>query len=130
MIEDQDAPRHNTCFFRAFVYFENKGSAIDCIVRDISDTGARLQFSKLLNFSECVHLHIPAKGQSFRARVAWHDGDEIGVAFHASAKTDSIDISVDRRMDRLESEIATLKQTVKHLQEKHREENGSGIGAQ
>jgi hypothetical protein len=62
--------------------------------------------------------------------VAWHDGDEIGVAFHASAKTDSIDISVDRRMDRLESEIATLKQTVKHLQEKHREENGSGIGAQ
>jgi hypothetical protein len=116
MIEDQDAPRHNTCFFRAFVYFENKGSAIDCIVRDISDTGARLQFSKLLNFSEFVHLHIPAKGQSFRARVMWHDGDEIGIAFHASAKTDSIDISLDTRVDRLESEIAVLRQAVKHLQ--------------
>jgi hypothetical protein len=116
MIEDRGAPRHNTCFFRAFVYFENKGSAIDCIVRDISDAGARLQFSELMNFSEFVHLHIPAKGQSFRARVMWHDGDEIGVAFHATAKTDSVDISIDRRMDRLESEIAVLRHAIKHLQ--------------
>ncbi len=79
-------------FFWAFVYFENKGSAVDCIVRDISNTGARLKFSKLLNFSECVYLHIPAKGQSFRARVQWHDGDEIGIAFYASPNTDTTDI--------------------------------------
>jgi hypothetical protein len=116
MIDDQDALRHNTCFLRAFVYFENKGSAIDCIVCDISDTGARLQFSKPQHFSEFVHLHIPAKGQSFRARVRWHDGDEIGVVFHATVNTDTTDISLDRRVDRLETEIGLLRQSVRHLQ--------------
>jgi hypothetical protein len=116
VIEDQDAPRHNTCFFRAFVYFQNDGTAIDCVVRDISDTGARLQFPKPPNFTEFVDLRIPAKGQSFHARVQWHDGDEIGIAFHAAAKTDTAEVSLDRRVDRLEAEIAVLRQAVKHLQ--------------
>ncbi len=48
--------------------------------------------------------------------MAWRDGDEIGIAFHAIIKTDSVDISIDRRMDRLESEIAVPRQAVKHLQ--------------
>jgi hypothetical protein len=116
MIEDRDAPRHNTCFFRAFVYFQNKDLSIDCVVRDISDTGARLQFSKPQNFSEILDLHIPAKGQNFHAKVRWSDGNEIGVAFHVSTKADSADVSLDRRVERLESEISALRQAVRHLQ--------------
>jgi PilZ domain len=122
MIERRDSPRRNTCFFRAFVYFENSSTAIDCIVRDISDTGARLQFPKPQNLTEIVDLHIPVKGQSFHAEMRWHDGDEIGVAFHASPKADTADITLDRRMDRLEAEISMLKHAVKHLQ-KHTDKN-------
>ena len=116
MIEDRNSPRRNTCFFRAFVYFEGAGIAVDCIVRDISDTGARLQFSEPQSFTEFLDLHIPAKGQSFHAKVQWNDSNEIGVAFHAATNTDPGDISLDRRMNRLETEIAVLRQAVKHLQ--------------
>jgi|ERR1700691_5995337 hypothetical protein len=62
MIERRESPRRNTCFFRAFVYFENSTTAVDCVVRDISDTGARLQFPKVQNFTELLDLHIPIKG--------------------------------------------------------------------
>lgn len=116
MIERRDSPRRNTCFFRAFVYFENSTVAVDCIVRDISDTGARLQFPKPQRFTEILDLYIPVKGLSFHANMRWQDGDEIGIAFHANTKTASADVTLDRRVDRLESELTVLKHAVKHLQ--------------
>jgi hypothetical protein len=122
MIERRDSPRRNTCFFRAFVYFENSSTAIDCIVRDLSDTGARLQFPKPQNLTELLDLHIPVKGRSFHAAMRWYDGDEIGIAFYASATTDKADISLDRRVDRLEAEISMLRQAVKRMQ-KHTDKN-------
>jgi hypothetical protein len=85
-------------------------------VRELSDIGARLQFSKPRDFTEFVDLHIPIKGQSFHSKVLWHEGDEIGVAFHTTTNTDSAGVTLDRRVDRLEAEIGMLKKAIKHLQ--------------
>jgi hypothetical protein len=85
-------------------------------VRDISDTGARLQFSAPQKLTEILDLFIPLKGQSFHAKVRRRDGDEIGIAFHASTKAVSTDISLDRGMDQLVSEITVPRQALKHLQ--------------
>lgn len=115
MLDKREAPRHR-CFLRAFVYVENSATAIDCVVRELSDIGARLQFSALRDFTEFVDLHIPLKGQSFHSKVQWREGSEIGVAFHTTTNMNTGDIALDRRVDRLEAEIAMLKKTVKHLQ--------------
>lgn len=115
MTEKRDAPRHK-CFLRAFVYFEGRGTAVDCVVRDISDIGARLQFDKPLVSTELLDVHIPIKGQSFHAEKRWHDGNEVGVTFHATAKADADDSGADRRVARLQAEIAVLKKAIKHLQ--------------
>lgn len=113
-VESQDSPRHNRCFFRAFAYFDKDATAVDCVVRDISDAGARLEFSKPQNVSGALELHIPVKGQSFHAKVQWHDDNQLGIAFHG---TESVaDIGLDRRMDRVEVGISMLRQAVKLLQ--------------
>jgi hypothetical protein len=114
-MEKRSAPRHK-CFLRAFVYFEGRGTAVDCVVRDISDIGARLQFDEPLVLKELLDLHIPIKGQSFHAEQRWHNGDEIGVAFCAAAKTNAKDTGADRRVERLKTEIGELKKAIKHLQ--------------
>jgi len=88
VIEKRDAPRRK-CFLRAFVYFEGRGTAVDCIVRDISDIGARLQFDKPLVLNELLDLHIPIKGQSFHAEKRWHDGDH-GPRAHMAQSTKRI----------------------------------------
>jgi hypothetical protein len=116
MIERRESPRRNTCFFRAFVYFENSTTAVDCVVRDISDTGARLQFPKMQNFTELLDLHIPIKGLNLHAKVRWHEDNEMGVAFHTVTKAAVDDIGLDRRMDRVEAEISMLRLASKHLQ--------------
>jgi hypothetical protein len=115
MMEKREVPRHK-CFLRAFVYFEGRGTAVDCVVRDISDVGARLQFDKPLVLSELLDLHIPIKGQSFHAERRWHSGAEIGVTFNASKKLSTDDTGVDRRVDRLKEEIVVLKKAIKTLQ--------------
>jgi hypothetical protein len=116
-MEKREAPRHK-CLLRAFVYFEGRGTAVNCVVRDISDIGARLQFDKPLVLTELLDLHIPIKGQSFHAEKRWHNGDQIGVAFNATQKTSIDDTGVDRRVGRLNEEIAVLKKAIKHLQKK------------
>jgi hypothetical protein len=116
VIENRGSPRQNRCFFRAFVYFEGSAIPVECLVRDISDTGARLQFPRPQKLSELLDLHIPVKGQSFHSKVRWEDGNEIGIAFHANSNRDAGNIGLDERMNRLEAEIAVLRQTVKHLQ--------------
>ena len=121
MTEKRDAPRHK-CFLRAFVYFEGHGTAVDCVVRDISDNGARLQFSKPLALTDLLDLHIPIKGRSFHAEKRWHNGDEIGVTFHAATKTNMAGNGVDRRVDRLKEEISALKKAIKNMKKKEEQD--------
>jgi len=59
-----------------------------------------------------LHLFTPLKGQSFHAKVRRQGGDEIGT----STKVVLAYISLDRRMDQLESEITLLRQAGNHLQ--------------
>jgi hypothetical protein len=98
------------------VYFGGVLTAVDCVVRDISDTAARLQFLVPQKFNGLLDLHIPVKSQSFHARVRWHDGLDMGVQFQAATEKDATEITLDRRVDKLEAEIATLRSAVKHLQ--------------
>jgi hypothetical protein len=115
VIEQRGSPRQNKCFFRAFAYFEGSGIPVDCIVRDISETGARLQFPRPQKFSEFLDLHIPIKGQSFHSKVRWEDGNEVGVVFHVLVTQNSGDIRPEARIDQLEAEIAMLRRTLKRI---------------
>jgi hypothetical protein len=72
-------------FLRGCVYFNKRRSAIDCLIRDISDQGARIIFSGTTNFPDVVELYIPHKEQTVRAHVQWRRGDEVGLAFPEAA---------------------------------------------
>ena len=106
-------------FLRGLVYLGNSPSAVDCLVRDLSDTGARLTFTAPIAATEMIELHIPVKGQTLRGKVKWREANEIGVAFVSDAGHEAPPASDDEltmRVMRLEGEIAALKQTIKRLQ--------------
>ena len=72
MSERRQSTRQKS-FLRGCVYFNNRRSATDCLIRDISPTGARLIFSDTVSIPDLVELYIPQKEQSLRARVQWRD---------------------------------------------------------
>jgi hypothetical protein len=111
--------RHKS-LLRGIAYFENSPFATDCIVRDLSGSGARLEFAASpLTAAEKLDLHIPAKGERHRCRIIWRSETDIGIAF-ADAPTACEVESIGERMKRLEAEIASLKQIVRALQRQDR----------
>jgi len=118
MAERRQASRQKS-FLRGLVYLGNSPSAVSCLVRDMSDTGARLTFSAPIAATEMLELHIPVKGQTLHGKVKWREADEIGIAFVSDAGVEPQSASDDElavRVERLEGEIAALKQMVKRLQ--------------
>jgi hypothetical protein len=103
-------------FLSGCVYFSSRRTPIDCLVRDISATGARLIFPGEVSLPDQVYLYLPKKDQTFSALVHWHRGDEVGIAFgSAAARGRSADAQLVERVEKLEAEIAALKKTLKRL---------------
>lgn len=116
MSEKRPAPSQHKTFLRGLAYFGNNPSAVDCVVREMSETDARLKFSGPPLYSENFELHVPIRGRSWRATVRWHEGDELGIALSTVGLASTGTEPGDARLDRLEAEIVALKQIVKRLQ--------------
>ena len=99
------------------IYFNNRRSAVDCLIRDISSHGARLIFSDTISTPDVVEIYIPQKEQTLRAHVIWRHGQELGVAFAQAVQLETAGEPgelVDRVV-KLESEVAALKRAIKKI---------------
>jgi hypothetical protein len=123
MGERRNAGRRKS-FLRGLVYFDNKHGALCCLVRDLSDKGARIIFSESVTVPETFDLHILQKNQTLRAKVTWRRGDEIGLDFiaatataaakpDAEAKPDAVALA--DRVAELEGEVASLRKLLKRM---------------
>ena len=55
---------------------------VDCVIRDISDAGARLRVSHAaVPVGSLFDLDIPSRGQRRRCYLVWRDRDMLGVEF-------------------------------------------------
>jgi hypothetical protein len=95
---------------------------VDCLIRDLSATGAKLMFSGGIAMPPVIDLHIPTKKQVLRAKVQWRSGDEMGVSFLEAAQAAATpaaatgdDGELAERVAKLEVEIAALRKMLLRL---------------
>ena len=119
MAERRSSARQKS-FLQGRIYFNNRRSSVDCLIRDVSETGARLKFSETIAVPEAIELYIPNREEIHRARVEWRTGNEMGVSFGEEVRSPSItpetaqgDLST--RVQTLEAEVASLKRLVGEL---------------
>ncbi len=84
MIERRAHPRHKT-FIKGRIYFNNRLSSMDCIVRDIGEHGSRLEFSENVALPDVFELYLPNKDDYFQAHVIWRKGNNIGITWTPEA---------------------------------------------
>jgi hypothetical protein len=65
----------------AQIVFNNRCSTIDCTVRDLSPTGAKVLVSPHVAIPDEFDLNIPQSQRKHRARIMWRDADSCGVRF-------------------------------------------------
>ena len=73
-------PRHRV-LKRVKAVFNSNGSVVDCVMRDISEGGARLACDQATHLPEAFVLVFPAEREMRDVRVAWRKVNELGVAF-------------------------------------------------
>jgi hypothetical protein len=120
VIKEKRKSARQRFFLRGFIRTPQNNSNIDCIVRDISETGAKLRFRCRPSITDSLELHIPAKGQIAQSKLVWIDDCEVGISFDSivavGTAPSSSDGELSVRMARLEDEITALKKTLNRLQ--------------
>jgi hypothetical protein len=97
-----------------------RGSARECIVRNISDTGASLEFSNVVQLKKDVALKqdlaltIARKGRSFLAKIVWWRDNFIGVAF-SEGHPDAPVSDLAERLRQSEKKKRQLQRRIKQL---------------
>lgn len=118
--EPKIAVRQRT-FLKGTLFYDNRRASIECVIRDISETGARVSFEHPVTVPDNVELFIPHKQQTLRAHVRRREANEIGIAFEVERAAEprrEADTGLQQRVETLETEIAALKRLVAKLKAK------------
>jgi len=78
-LERRIAPRRNT-YLQALIVYDGGRASRACIVRNTSDTGAKLEVASVVGLPNTFDLLVPGH-QAQPCRVAWRALKEIGVAY-------------------------------------------------
>lgn len=108
-------------FLKGIVYYDNRRASIDCTIRDLSDTGARVVFSTFVVVPDDIELHIPQKQMTLPAQVRRRDEYEIGVSFEDQRSDEPrrvVDREMAERVTKIENELLAMKRLLKKLMAK------------
>jgi len=72
--------------------------AINCVVRDLSDTGAKLGVSNSVRLPAEFDLRFVQRRLTLRVRVRWRAGEYVGVAFCEPDRTLKASCPAEQRM--------------------------------
>jgi hypothetical protein len=100
------------------IAFGRRSATMDCLVRNTSIGGARLVFDNPVVIPGEFELAIPHRQRSFRTRVVWRRGSELGVAFlDEEPRPGAMPLDVAARIRQLEAERSALQRRVAELTE-------------
>jgi len=90
------------------------GSTMDCVVRNLSESGACVEFNAPANLPDEMSLTIKRKGRSYFAKMIWRHANRIGLAFRTMATDAPVD-DLDVRLRRSEKKKRELERRISAL---------------
>jgi hypothetical protein len=88
----------------------------DCVVRDISDHGARVEFKSGARLpKDQISLAIARKGKSFLAKIIWWRDNIVGVAFTEPPQDAFPKSDIEERLRKSEKKKRQLQRQINDL---------------
>jgi hypothetical protein len=104
MTERRRHPRLRT-YIGAQIVFNQRRSVLDCLVRNLTAEGARVEFTNTALVPEAFDLVLPHRDETHHVRVRWRARDVAGVAIESQ---DARSLEA-RRIRALEEELLDLR---------------------
>lgn len=118
-MSEQRGTKRSRTLLPARIDIAELGTDLACTIRDLSETGARLQVPAGVTIPATFRMHVPRFDRWVRANLKWRRGNEIGVEFESEAE-DTADTPVvkdHRHAEKLERELLQLKQLLEAIRE-------------
>jgi hypothetical protein len=91
-----------------------RGSTMNCVVRNISERGACVEFDRAAKLPEEMNLTIARKGRSFLARLIWRQANKVGLAFRIMTSDQPVS-DLDERLRKSEIKKRQLQRRINEL---------------
>ena len=107
------------------------GRVLDCLIRDFSAAGARIELADASPLPSVIDLFFPLKQATYRASVRWQGENEFGLSFEApdiEAPLDPAQAKLHERLLRLEAENADLRLETAQLRLQLEHVAGGAVG--
>jgi uncharacterized protein YceH (UPF0502 family) len=124
-MEERRSVSRQKSFLQGRILFNNRRTTVDCLIRDFSEIGARLNFDRMISLPDVVELFIPVKDETRRAKIIWRNADEVGVSFNFDEGSPSLVPGIPQadwgaRIQKLEHDVAALQRKLNELQKSTR----------
>ncbi len=114
-MRDRRESARDKVIYSGVAEFDERGATRDCIVRNISDKGASIEFSNVVNLPrEQMSLRVARKGRSFLAKVVWWRDNFVGLAFKAETPSEPVS-DLEERLRKSEIKKRQLQRRIKKL---------------
>ena len=115
MLDRRQSAREEV-IYDAIADIEKPGVNRECVVRDISAKGARIEFGDVVQLpKEQVSLTIARRGRALLARIIWWRDNFIGVAFSSERPFDLPISDLGRRVRKSEKKKRQLQRRINQL---------------
>jgi hypothetical protein len=95
---------------------DERGGSRDCVVRNISEHGANIEFNSDVRLpKEQMLLTIARKGRSFLAKIVWWRDNFVGVAFNQEQSYELPGSDLAERLRKSEKKKRQLQRRIKEL---------------
>jgi hypothetical protein len=115
MIERRESVRDKV-IYGGVAEIGGPGVTSGCVVRNISEKGASLEFSNIVQPTRSqMGLTIARKGRSFLAKIIWWRDNFVGVAFCADGRYDLPVSDLEARLRKSEKKKRQLQRRINEL---------------
>jgi hypothetical protein len=123
LMSEQRQDLRNKTFLKGLITFSTGATTVECLVRELSTSAARLELSDAVSLPEKFSLFIPRKNKNYHATLVCrrNGAAEVFILDREAAPTDSaaapedpdpVGVLLLRRVSELEAENKVLRQLV------------------
>lgn len=103
-MEDRRNVHRGRTYLGGQIAFNQRMSTFDCLVRNMSQNGAKICFQSTVGVPGEFDITIQQKGESRRAKIIWRNEVEAGIVFLEPLGAAVVSIESARRIKQLEAD--------------------------
>lgn len=116
MTSTERAQARTRTLLRGRIEYNEGRASLDCLIRDISASGARLEVSDLVSLPLSFRLYVPKHDRRYHATMRWRRDGQVGIEFAGHHQADpEAEADPEKTIARLQAEVTKLRGLVEAI---------------